>query len=214
MFLWLLEKAGDFADVLTLVGVIAAGGAGVFRMMLASKKRVEALFEAVERIETQFKPNGGSSVFDIIKQTQAQTAALAVKVAQLGESLGKVKAWQWTFAETLPTPMWESDERGQCVRINAALSKLVNRSLEEMSGAGWENIVDKADRQRVWAEWQDAVSKARTFELSYVVTTRAGLKYTVDASATPITNEVGRVVSYIGRFTTVELVNANHSANG
>jgi PAS domain S-box-containing protein len=214
MLVWLFEEAGKFADVITLIGVIAAGGAGVVRMLLASKKRVEALFEAVERIETQFKPNGGSSIFDILKQTQAQTAATAVKVSQLGEALGKVKAWQWTFAETLPTPMWESDERGQCIRINSALSKLVNRSLEDMTGAGWENIIDKPDRQRVWVEWQDAIAKSRTFELSYVVTSRGGLKYNVDASATPITNEAGRVVSYIGRYTKVEPVNANHSANG
>lgn len=147
---------------------------------------------AVERVLAEFQPNGGSSLRDAINKIQS--------------TITIVDARQWAIVAGLRDPMWESDADGNCVRTNRALLDLVQRTFDEMAGAGWENIVSVDDRARVWKEWADAVSRKRPFESVYCVVNRAGTKFRVHASSIPFHTPDGVVAGFIGRYSSVEQV--------
>lgn len=194
MFEWVLEHAGDFGEFIALAGVIATGGIWVVRMLIAGRKQVQGLFEgqkaltdgqtqlveALQEIREQFKPNGGNSLWDMMES---------------------IRAYQWNFAETLTDkPVWQSDPTGSCTKVNTAYTKLAERSASELTGSGWENFVDPADRARVYAEWGDAIERKRIFESTFRVRSRSGTHYQVKATAMPVITENGRLVAYVGRY--------------
>lgn len=115
-----------------------------------------------------------------------------------------MSARQWAMVGALEQPTWESDAAGNCLRANAALLGLTGRSADELVGNGWENIVLPSDRQRVWAEWKDAVCKQRVFESEYtVIHADSGKAYKVEAVATPFFSAQGRIIGWIGHYSNV-----------
>lgn len=194
---WLLENAKAYTDLIVFLGVIGGGIGWIWRMLATSKKQVQDLLTSLMEIKEQLSTNGGSSVFDMVKSTAKKTDTIA-------EGLARLQSWQWAFAETIPQPMWESDAEGNCIRINSAMAKLTGRSVEQMAGNGWENIIDAADRERVYREWMDAVTRRRPFESTYKVHhTPDGKTYQVTAVAMPAKASEGKVVGHIGRYDTV-----------
>lgn len=194
MVAWLLEQAGNFGDLIALITVIATGGLWVVRMLMAGKKQVESLFTqqknmqaeqeqiktVLSDIASQFKPNGGTSLFDMIQS---------------------IRDYQWNLAEIVTDkPIWECDEKGQCVRVNLAYTRLAERNSSEMLGAGWENFVHQSDRSRVFDEWTDAVARKRTFETTFRVVSRSGKTFQVKATAKPVETTSGRIVAFVGRY--------------
>lgn len=199
-FSYLLMSAGNYVDILTLLGVIGGMIGWVWRMLMQSKKSVDALLETIADIKKQLVTNGGSSLFDVVKATSARLESTSAKVDSLTDDMGKVKAWQWSFAQGQRMPMWESDKRGSCVRINIAMGNLVGRSADEMAGSGWENIMCPEDRERIWVSWKDAVERGRSFEDTYRVRhSKTGQRYQVKAVASPIFAD-GKVSGFLGRF--------------
>lgn len=186
MLAWLLEKAGDFADLIAVGSLIVTGGLWVVRMLLTGRKQVKGLFDrvdslakTVDTIADQFKPNGGSSLYDRIESISAR---------------------QWNFAETLPQPIFETDETGACTKANSGYMRLSERSLNELLGNGWENFIHPDDRAKVFEDWQDAITRRRAFEGNFRVRSKSGKVYRVTAYATPITTPSGRLVAYVGRY--------------
>jgi len=200
MLEWVWLHASEFSEFIALVGVIATGGAWVVRMLIAGRKQVESLFEgqksltkgqetlvaALQEIREQFKPNGGHSLWDMMES---------------------IRAYQWNFAETLTDkPVWQSDAVGACVKVNTAYTKLAERSASELIGNGWENLIDPADRARVFVEWGDAITRKRIFESTFRVRSRSGTLYQVKATAMPVVTDTGRLVAYVGRYDDVTKV--------
>jgi PAS domain S-box-containing protein len=177
-------------------------------MIMAGRKQVQSvldtqlkLAEAVESISKKLEPNGGTSVFDIIKANQRTANENGSLLKALSEAVTTIRAYQWSFAETLTDkPVYETDENGHCTRVNTAYSKLAERNSSELSGAGWENFVYPADRNRVTDEWADAVQRRRIFEGQYRVISRSGRIYDVKAIAIPIIDELGKLAAFVGRF--------------
>lgn len=215
MLQWLLEQAGNFGDLIALMTVIAGGGLWVVKMLLSGRKQVQGLFSgqealaktaeqlsaAVKEIGQQLKPNGGTSMFDMIASAHKQSVENRDMLSGMREALDAVRAYQWSFAETIADkPVWESDTQGNCTRINSALAKLSERTPAEFANAGWENFIDPADRSRVYDEWTDAIQRKRTFESSYIVKSRSGKRYKVNAHALPVLADGGRLVGYVGRY--------------
>ena len=211
---WLLAHAGEFSDILVLGSMIAGGGIWVLRMLLSGRKQVKGLFEgqealakAVKEIANQLKPNGGSSLFDIVKSASKKADDTAAAVTSLAESVQRRKAYQRNFAETITEkPIWESDETGACFWVNSNYAKLAERNTTELVGNGWENFVAPEDRNRVFDEWSDAVARKRIFESSYRVKSKSGKTFQVKAVAMPILNDNGKVLAFVGRFDEVAVL--------
>lgn len=208
MIEWLLTQAGSFNELITLVTLIAGGGLWVVKMMMAGRKRVEAMFAqqtqmkaGLDDIMAQLKPNGGHSMFDLVKQAHKQSLENANVVAQTLEAVDRIKAYQWNFAETLTDkPIWECDDKGACVRVNLAYAKLAERTVAELTGAGWENFIYPDDRARVYEEWHDAITRKRMFEGTFRVKSRSGKVFSVKATSIPVITEAGKITGYLGRY--------------
>jgi len=188
-----MEKAGDFADLIALGTLVSGGGVWVIRMLLAGRKQVKSLFDrvdnlagTVEKIADQFKTNGGHSLYDRIEA---------------------IRAYQWNFAETLvDRPVWETDENGSCVKANSAYLKLTERTMAELTGSGWENVLHPDDRVKVFEEWSDAIHRKRAYEGTFRLRSKSGKIYMVRAFASPIETSGGRLVAYVGRYDDVQPV--------
>jgi PAS domain S-box-containing protein len=208
MLEWLLKQAGDLNEFIALVTVITGGGLWVVKMLMAGRKRFEAMFvqnqalqKSVNEIVAQLKPNGGTSMFDMVKQAHKLSLENVTMVAQTLEAVDRIKAYQWQFAETLSDkPIWESDETGSCIRVNTAYAKLAERTVAELTGAGWENFVHPEDRSRVYDEWVDAVNRKRIFEGHFRVRSRSGKTFQVRAVSMPVLTENGKITSFLGRY--------------
>lgn len=193
-FAWLAANAAQYTDIITFLGVAGGAATWIGRLLIQSKKNVDALVASIADIKSQLVPNGGRSLFDLVKETK-------VTVDTLTKDVQKMKAWQWSFSQASKMPMWESDENGTCTRVNVAMSELTGRSSEQMSGSGWENIlVDGPERRQVWESWNDAVARSRDFEMTYtVVHSTSGKRSKVKAVGTPIISN-GKLVGFLGRF--------------
>lgn len=218
MWEWLVAHSKEFSEVITLGTLITGGGLWVVKMLIAGRKRFEAMFaetklmktqnealaKSVDEIVSQLKPNGGHSLFDMVKSAYKLSQENSEAVAGLYTSLDRIHAYQWSFAETISDkPIWESDVKGNCLKVNIALAKLAERTAAEFVGAGWENIIHPNDRVRVYEEWADAIERRRTFESNYRIKTPSNRVYQVKAVALPIFTEKGMLVSYVGRYDSV-----------
>lgn len=212
MFEWLFTNAKGFGDLIALIGVIATGGIWVARRVLLSIKKLEniiasqaTLAAAVSDVSKQLKPNGGTSIFDVIKTANAMSTKNNEAINDLRDHVSRIRAYQWTFAEALTDkPIFEANENGDCVRVNIAYAKLAERNSPELMGNGWENFVHYEDRARVFEEWMEAVRRKRVFESAYKVQTRSGRVYKVKVTATPVFKDDGVIAAFIGRFDEVK----------
>jgi PAS domain S-box-containing protein len=197
----LIGLSGEINEFLALATLVSGGGLWVIKLLMAGKKRYESLQISVNEIVKQLTPNGGTSMFDMVKQAHKLSLENVTMVAQTLEAVDRIKAYQWQFAETLSDkPIWESDINGLCLRVNTSLAKLTERTVGEMVGGGWENTVHPEDRTRVYDEWTDAIQRKRTFESHYRVRSRSGKVYQVKAIAAPVFTEAGKVSSFLGRY--------------
>lgn len=208
MLEWLLKQAGDLNEFIALVTVITGGGLWGVKMLMAGRRRFEAMFvqnqalqKSVNEIVAQLKPNGGTSMFDMVKQAHKLSLENVTMVAQTLDAVDRIKAYQWQFVETLSDkPIWESDETGSCIRVNTAYARLAERTVAELTGAGWENFVHPEDRSRVYDEWVDAVNRKRIFEGHFRVRSRSGKTFQVRAVSMPVLTENGKITSFLGRY--------------
>jgi len=191
---WLFVNAKAWTEVILFFGAAGGAAAWMWKMLLESKKNVDALIASIGDIKKQLVTNGGGSLFDVVSDTSKRVAALSA-------DLQRVKAWQWSFSQASKMPMWESDAAGNCTRVNVAMTELTGRSQEQMIGSGWENIMPPGpERADVWAAWADAVARARDFEHTYTVyNSHTGQKYSVKAVGSPIITD-GKLVGMLGRF--------------
>ena len=99
-----------------------------------------------------------------------------------------------------------SDAQGKCVKVNSALSTLVGRGSEQLLGNGWDVMLHKDDKERVYSEWAQAVERQRSFESSFrVANTLTNKVYLVHATAQPFYAR-GVVHGWIGTYDSVSEV--------
>lgn len=218
---WILQNAKQFSDFIGLAIIIATGGIWVARRVVFSIKKLESVLKnqndfataivelktGMDDVRKQLKPNGGTSIFDIVNDVKKKSAETSSVVTEISEGMTKMRAYQWGFVETVTEkPVFEANEQGHCVRVNAAYAKLAERNSPELLGSGWENFVCYSDRARVFDEWSDAIARKRIFESKYKVQSKSGKCYSVDVTAIPVLDDNGKVAAYIGRFDNVKEV--------
>lgn len=216
---WLFENAKQFSDFIGLAVIISTGGIWVARRVVFSIKKLESVLKnqgdfsaaigdlkaGMDDVRKQLKPNGGTSIFDIISDVKKRQSENSGALAEMNENMVRMRAYQWGFVETVTEkPIFEANEHGACIRVNAAYSKLAERNSPELLGNGWENFVHAQDRSRVFDEWTDAISRKRIFESAYKVQAKSGKIFSVKATAIPVLDDNGKVTAYIGRFDDVK----------
>lgn len=106
-------------------------------------------------------------------------------------------------ADSHADAVFETDAAGLNVWVNANYLRWTGMQLDQLRGWGWINAIAYADRDRVRAEWEDALAEARTFTATYHLLDATGRPFEVAVKATPLRNRAGEVVKWMGNITLV-----------
>jgi PAS domain S-box-containing protein len=82
-----------------------------------------------------------------ITEQKAEAARIADDRARLAESEQRFRA----MADSAPSPVWVTDERGGLEFANQAFQALAGRSMADLRGDGWISILHPEDRARIAA---------------------------------------------------------------
>lgn len=157
----------------------------IYRSAQAQLARAAKAIETVERIESEFHPNGGGSIRDQLNR---------IEFALLAE-----RGARRVFSHGLPVPIFEADKTGEVLWVNRRFTEVTGLSEAQARGWGWVNALHPIHREAVVAEWEDAVQRRRTFrmEVTYQhVGTRENTL--LDVEAMPLADHMGDVVMFVG----------------
>lgn len=108
------------------------------------------------------------------------------------------------FVDTQPQLAWEADATGWIGYYNQRCYEYTGRTLRELEGWGWANVLDPADLPRVLRSWRCALQTGQPWE--DVLQLRRGadgmLRWHL-ARAVPVSAEEGRVVRWVGTSTDI-----------
>ena len=120
------------------------------------------------------------------------------------EANSRSDAWLLQFLESLPQLVWSCRADGPCDYLSPRWVAYTGISVEEQLGYGWLNQLHPEDRERVFNEWQIAVPKGGMFDVEFRVRRYDGSYRWFKTRATPICNEAGEVLKWIGTNTEIE----------
>jgi PAS domain S-box-containing protein len=104
-----------------------------------------------------------------------------------------------TLSESAPLGIFECDAEGRTTYCNSALLAIVGRSIEEVLGSGWIDVIHPEDRTAVGEEAQLRLPAGQTSDLEYRVLRPDGTMRWVHLLASPRQRDTqGRVSSFVG----------------
>ncbi|NBQ70348.1 MAG: PAS domain-containing protein, partial [Nitrosomonadaceae bacterium] len=181
----------SFIELVSYVSTLLAGLAGIHRYGIKPcwefTQRLKTAFTHIERMSIELKPNGGGSLYDIIKRIERQTVTAIERHRALIDSLHIIR--------------FESSAKGQCEWVSSAYMELTGLSQEQAQGNGWISAVHLDDRAKVVGEWQSCMQQQRTFLMTYrLINVTTNDVHDVACVGKPILqNDV--IVGYVGTIT-------------
>jgi PAS domain-containing protein len=193
----MLELIVEFAVQLEPLGKIlafiaAAYSAGwaairVIKYLLSviksTNKTVIDFLDLIPELETmtkQFKPNGGQSLFDILKRLENNLSHTDQKIKVIASCMG--------------IAAFESDKDGGYIFVSKQWGDLTGMSFTESLGNGWLNIIEDDSREDIFLEWKASIEQNREFHC----VTKLNSGKEVSIVAWPIRNLDGSVEKFFG----------------
>jgi PAS domain S-box-containing protein len=134
----------------------------------------------------------------LLAQVQELNTGLEEKITQRTRELARQEALFRALAEQAPHPIWTVDSRGETTFISRAWYQLFGGASPDWLGASWIDLVHPDDSVDMVATWR-ANRKTRT---PYIGTRRLrardGSYRTMSYSVSPVLNEDGQVVFWVG----------------
>ena len=100
--------------------------------------------------------------------------------------------------EHLPIGIFQTTTTGQCEYVNQRWSAMTGLSLDQALGEGWITALHPADRNSVFAAWEQFVQGNCPFALEYRFLKPDGQEVWVQGNAIALQNETEQVVGYLG----------------
>ncbi len=125
-----------------------------------------------EIIQKELNTNGGSSLKDAINRIESR----------LSVQDGKCRA----TLSLIDSPIWESDEDGNCIWVNRAYRRITGYDIDNVRDMGWISIIAPDSREAVQEEWVNAIRDRRHFSLAYNIVTSFGKIISVEGEGYPI----------------------------
>ncbi len=115
----------------------------------------------------------------------------------MSDQLLLTQARQRIFLELHSAPVWRADRQGLCCEANAAFLRLAGRSLAEVSGNGWADLLDREEVDEVLAAWQASVSSGAQFTRKLRLWPSRDQSVLVRMRGLPVLGSTGAVTEYI-----------------
>ena len=176
----LLEIFNNWLKLLAPFGVV---GGLIWKLWLKSKfKEISDLYQKIQIIAGEFRPNGGSTLRDAINRIETK-----VSIQQ-----------QTTTAiiKSFPIGTWISDEKGKCIDVNKNLCRIMARTETEIKGDNWANWV--LEKEEVAEEWNRCIISDTNFDHEYTFILPDRKKQKVHGFAQRLKNEKGELIGFLG----------------
>lgn len=180
---WLLRRMKTAWLYLTGVGALGEQLAELNARLSDSVLHSQETLSALREIRTQLRPNGGTSLHDVV-----HAMAAAQRARDDRDQL----------------PLFWTDATGRLTHANRAFQHLTGRSREELAGTGWVNSVAVEDRERVLDLWRDAVQEGRDLDDRFRLRTGGDQLRPYAVHACRLLDHSGRLLGYYGELRPVE----------
>ncbi len=136
----------------------------------------------LERLSTEFRPNGGSTMRDAIDELRSM-------MRKFEQTLSIHAQRQQAIWNAQAVAVFEADALGKVTRVSRQWCDLTGTQADDARGFGWLGSVAQAHRENVRQEWLRCIEQTRLFEMEFELRRQNGnggdiLK--VLATATPL----------------------------
>ncbi|AFZ23658.1 PAS domain S-box [Cylindrospermum stagnale PCC 7417] len=108
-----------------------------------------------------------------------------------------------TIATISPVGLFRTDAQGNCLYVNDRWSEITGLKKHQSAGVGWLAAIHPEDRERVIAEWHQAVSQNLLFRSEYRFQRPDGSLSWVFGQAVAERTDRGQAIAYIGTITDI-----------
>ncbi|MFE4105736.1 PAS domain S-box protein [Almyronema epifaneia] len=108
-----------------------------------------------------------------------------------------------SLAAAAPVGIFRADITGYCTYINDRYCQITGLTPEATARGGWQQGLHASDRDRVVAEWEQAVRSHRPFQLEYRFQRPDGTVVWVYGQFVAERNATGQVMGYVGTITDI-----------
>ena len=182
----------DLTEIL-LFGVTTVGGALAvwYRKRLAEwrvfwrgvfdgLRSIPELKTDVKGIRYYVAPNGGGSLMDSVKRTEAAVATLAERVDLMAQTM-----WVENDSED-EIGRFHCNSAGEITYVNQRYARWLGVGKSELLGWKYFNFIHPDDIDRVRRHWQTCRSERRQYRTRHRLVAADGETFEVEVSATPI----------------------------
>ena len=138
----------------------------------------------INKIYNELTPNGGTSIKD--------------KINNIDKKVDIIKQVQHVMVADHRNMLFRTDPKGDCVWVNRTYTKTVGKTLFEVLGHGWQNVIAKEYREKVSREWYLAVEEKREFLMETKFINSAGLEIPTRVRSYKMVNSKGEVIGFWG----------------
>ena len=118
---------------------------------------LECVAQQMEFVVNELKPNGGMSIRDSLNRIEIRQVLQEQR--------------QKAILSDMSVGVFETDNHGDYIWVNRKYLRMTGRAPSEVNGSGWINTVAERDRERVKAEWDEAIAEGREFESHFMIIT-------------------------------------------
>jgi PAS domain S-box-containing protein len=144
----------------------------------------------VKRLSTELKPNGGSTIRDLLDRIERNQTVQGEK--------------QRAVFTTLPIGIFEADVQGNVTWANRKLCRMTGRTPNELKGSGWINALKYEDRTRVRANWINSIASQSEYEERATLTTPDAVNTHAFIQSMKLENADGGAIGYVVTVTNIE----------
>ncbi|MES2361287.1 MAG: PAS domain S-box protein [Pseudomonadota bacterium] len=134
----------------------------------------------------------------LLAQVNQLNAGLEQKVNERTVALARQEALFRTLAEQAPQVVWTVNPGGEATYFNRAWFELVGGTLEDWAGTKWFLAMHPEDLPDVKAGWEAAVANQSQFMGIRRVLSKDGSYHTMSYRASPVCDDQGVVVFWVG----------------
>ena len=160
-------------------------------MMHEMQEQINQMSSDITFIVSEIKTNGGASLRDSVIRNE--------------EILGRIESMTWSNIEVQRARMDNDAEMifitgkdGNCTWVNRSYARHTGRTIEEIKGSGWVNVVHPLVREEVKEAWYEAVKHNREFEMVIRFLDTAGVEFSADVRSYKMTSSDGKTIGFMG----------------
>lgn len=160
-------------------------------------KPYTTITEDISKIRQELTSNGGKSLKDCVKKIHEEVQANT----DLTKTIMCRQRW---ILDNRGEPIFEADENGNFTWVNEAFIRLTKRSLLDLTGNKWKNIIEEASRDSIFDHWDRAIKEKRNFEETLIIVDKKGRKFSAMCIAV-----IQQDNKYIGSFFDVKEIESD-----